>query len=163
MRLTRSGCICLVMCVLVNIMLIFMALRWWVLWGPSDMQGDDDYYLGKTRQTPPPAGQPRQVFPLYNRFTLEVYDPATNEPAPTVLLRDQDGRMKWCIYACYACLACPDEREALVKDVSFTAWRRWPFKELRVRGRALWRFGDQRTLWYLTEDGDLKGYWFCSW
>ena len=134
--------------------LIDRTLMWYCAWVPSRIQ--DGPFMGIPRTTPT-SGQPKQVLHIYQKFSLEVYAPTTNEPAPTVILKDLEGSVKWCVYAC------PDAKyDALVKDIEFVAWRRFPFKEPRVRGRVTWKYGNELTWWFISEAGELKGYWF-SW
>jgi hypothetical protein len=138
-----------ILCVIAGL----LALGWWRSWHPFI---DDGPFHGKPRASIP-ARQPDQRFALYNRFTIEVYDAAANEPAPTVVLKDQDSSIKWAIYA-----IADDMRNTTVRSIRFKDWRHFPFKEPRAFAIVNWTFGREASWWFISREGELKEYWY-SW
>jgi len=156
-KMKKTGCLkCLFG--FIAFLLCFAAGAWalinWISWSPGAF--NDGPFHGRPRGEAP-TRPPDQVFPLYHRFSLEVYNAMTNEPAPTVLLRDGNTKIKWCIYA-----IADDMTNTVVKTIHFRTWRHYPFKEPRVRGLVCWTYGHEGTWWFISREGDLKEYWY-SW
>ena len=154
-RINKKGCLVvlgmIIMCVLCVIFTLYFFL-WWRTWNPFS---DDGHFHGKPRESVP-ARHPDQVYSLYDRFTLEVYDATADDPAPTVLLKDKNSKIKWSIYA----LA--DDMDASVKSIRFHRWKHFPFREPRVFGIVDWTFGHEGAWWFISKEGELKEYWY-SW
>jgi hypothetical protein len=117
---------------------------------------DDGPFHGKARESAP-VRHPDQVFNVYDRFTIEVYDPETDEPAPTVLLRDKDSHIKWCVYA-----VADGYTNTAVRSIRFSRWDPFPFWKPRVFGVVDWTFGSESSCWFISRNGELKAYWY-SW
>lgn len=126
---------------------------WHARWTPSPFATGP--CVGELR-TIPPTREPDQIFLLFEKFKLEVYDAIENETAPTVLLREREGGQKWCIYA-----TADGRQHTKVNKLRFQAWRFFPFDEPRARGVVWWTHGQQqRMIWLITQKGELTGYWY---
>jgi hypothetical protein len=115
---------------------------------------DDGPFLGVAREAPPQL-TPKQVFPIFDGMSLEVYPRTENDPAPTVLLRNSDGTLKWCVYAL-------GQENTQVGSIEFkdlhSGWLTHP----AAVGLVDWTYGVERTIWMIDKNGRLKGYWY-SW
>ena len=140
--------------VMAVVALVLSYCIWTGRWTPFTL--NDGPFIGEPRAVAP-AREPDQIFPVGDRFVLETYDAEEGEPAPTVVLKDRNGKTKWCMYA----IANGMEKTS-VKDIRFHAWHLFPLKELKVSGVVGWTYGHEQTLWFITRKGELDNYWY-SW
>ena len=128
-------------------------LVWYRCWTPFL---DDGPFHGRQRVSVPNR-QPAQVFPIYGGMKLLTYDREPNEPAPTVVLKSDEDKVLWSIYA-----EADGMTETEVSSIRFHNYRQFPFRRTRVVGVVDWTYGREATWWFISKKGDLEEYWF-SW
>lgn len=96
---------------------------------------------------------PVQVFPIDADNSLEVYEREENGPAPTVLLRDRDSKIKWCVYAVAHTFS-------EVYTIEFRVYGRWFLVGTKVEGIVNWTYGYEWTGWYISPFGGLRKYYY---
>ena len=150
------GCLIAIGAAGLTILILLAALyclAWYRTWNPFI---DDGPFHG-VRRTNTPDGQPNQVFHIYDDLKLEVFDPNEDEQAPTVLLKNRDDQVLWCIYA-----VADEMTKTTVRRIRFEDWRHFPFKRPRVYGIIEWTYGSESCWWFIARDGRLQEYWY-SW
>jgi hypothetical protein len=114
----------------------------------------DGPFTGEPRENCDLLKNPMQVFPIDAGNSLEVYAREENDPAPTVLLRDRDNKIKWCMYA----VAHPFSD---VYTIEFRGYGRWFLVGQKVEGIVNWTYGYEWTGWYLSPFGGLRKYYYA--
>ena len=59
----------------------------------------DGPFMGEAREDCDSLDNPDQVLSISSVSRVEVYARKGDDLAPTVLLRDEDNKVKWCVYA----------------------------------------------------------------
>jgi len=115
---------------------------------------DDGPFHGRACSTIPSSPPDQQVQLARHGFVIQTWDRGPGRPAPIVLLRDRSGATKWCIYA----EAYPEtEVERLRFGTSGGL-----FMGATVDASVRWTYGDERSLWFISNTGSLQEYWY-SW
>lgn len=116
---------------------------------------DDGPFMG-TQRAECPTSKPDQIFSVNSDYSLHVYDRANEESAPTVALKNVDGKILWCIFA-------SGWEDSKVNKLRFSGVvTPIPFLSHYVRGQVLWTFGHERMTWSIATDGTLNWYKY-SW
>ena len=98
---------------------------------------------------------PSQSFPIFNGFTLEVYDPASDAASPVVQLRDDANEVRWTILAD---AIGPGSIDTLRFQTSDRGWTRTG----TVVANVNWSFGFEQAYFHITGSGDLRDYWISK-
>ena len=137
--------------IIIGMGILLGGLLYYRMWTPFM---DDGPFFGVPRVSYPtePADQ---VMPIMNGMQLKVFSRKTNDPAPTVLLQDKNGKVLWCIFA-------TAYEKADVRELHFAGYKTLPFLAPRIVGWVKWTYGHEAMWWFIDRSGKLKGYWY-SW
>ncbi len=113
----------------------------------------DGPFTGEARENCNLLRNPDQVFPIGSVSRFEVYEREGDDPAPTVLLRDGDNKIKWCVYAVAHSFS-------EVYDIEFRRYGTWFLIGTKVEGIVNWTYGYEWTGWYLGPFGGLRKYYY---
>ncbi|HWP93992.1 MAG TPA: hypothetical protein VNN20_17550 [Thermodesulfobacteriota bacterium] len=113
----------------------------------------DSPFTGEARENCDLLDNPEQVLVISPASRVEVYKRKGNDSAPTVLLRDGDNKIKWCVYATANSLS-------EVHDIKFRRYGPWFLFGTRVEGIVQWTYGYEWTGWYLGPFGGLRKYYY---
>jgi hypothetical protein len=113
----------------------------------------DGPFMGEARENCNLLNNPDQVLAISPVSRVEVYGRKGDDPAPTVLLRDGDNRIKWCVYAVADSLS-------EVYDIQFRRYKPWFILGTKVEGIVNWTYGYEWTGWYLGPLGGLVEYYY---
>ena len=152
-KTTRTFIFFALFAVVVLILFAIGLLAWYRSWTPFF---DDGPFHGRERASVPNR-QPDQVFLIFGGMKLLSYDRGPNEPAPTVVLKSNEDKILWSIYA-----EADKMPQTEVSSIRFHKYKKFPFKHLRIVGVVDWTYGRECTWWFISPEGKLEDYWY-SW
>jgi hypothetical protein len=132
----------------VIVFLIIGALIFFFYLNPFSADGP---FKGEARENCDQLENPVQVFPINSGNKIEVYERLQDDPAPTVLLRNNDNNIKWCVYA---------DAHSEVYNIEFRRYGPCLILGTRVEGIVNWTYGYEWTGWYLGPFGGLIRYYY---
>jgi hypothetical protein len=139
-------------CVLLGLPLIIGAVLYRTFSNEPFM--DDGPFTGRFRSNCN-LSNPNGTLELPDRSLIQVFNPTTETESPTVRRLTRDGSVSWCIYA-------DGHEKTQVFSLNLSSAQKDYEDRLVVKGVVHWTFGRERTLWYLSRNGDLINYWY-SW
>jgi hypothetical protein len=113
----------------------------------------DGPFTGEARENCDLLDNPDQVLVISPVSRVEVYERKGDDPAPTVLLRAGDNKIRWCIYAVADSLS-------EVYDIEFRRYGPWFILGTEVEGIVHWTYGYELTGWYLGSFWGLRKYYY---
>jgi len=114
---------------------------------------DDGPFTGEPRASSPvrpPDGKLR----IWCGMKVKTWNRIKGEKAPTVLLEDRQGNVKWCIYA-------TGMEKTHVEKLSLDEYTAC-FYPPRLRGSVVWTYGHEGAWFLISPMGELKAYYY-SW
>jgi hypothetical protein len=113
----------------------------------------DGPFAGEERDHCGLLQSPLQVFPINSSWSVEVYERKEGDPAPSVLLREGNNEIKWCVYA----------TAYTFSEVHHIQFQRYGSRFIfgtKVEGIVNWTYGYEWTGWYLGPFGGLSKYYY---
>lgn len=126
-----------------------VSLVWYIYpTAPPSMSGP---YMGTPTQAIDGV-TPNQSFPIYNNFTLEVFDAVGKNGSPVVQLRDYTDEVQW------AMLIDPLGGGS-IDTLYFETYDRGWTRAGTVTAYVSWSNGIERGYFQITGSGELRDYW----
>jgi hypothetical protein len=113
----------------------------------------DGPFTGEAREDCNVLNSTKQVLAVSPAIRVGVYERKGDDPAPTVLLRDGNNKIKWCIYAVA-------DLSSEVYNIEFRRYEPWFILGTKIEGILNWTYSYEWTGWYLGPFGGLRKYYY---